>query len=204
MLTLTSTSPPSPHNELQHKLLPAALSLFSKCDPDSQILKNLKHLSLLQHNHPVWFTFSWRLVGSVRTRSRTSTSCHQTGRTRLHRLPELRTRVRTLCTGFGVHQERHKEPFWCTLLAPEAFIVPATVCTALHWIDVTLSLSPRTEISVTPVNHMESPYSHQRRHETAEIVQPWNVRKLVLKVTNPRSASSVHCIILSLSYILSD
>ena len=127
-----------------------------------------------------------------------------TGRTRLHRLPELRTRVRTLCTGFGVHQERHKEPFWCTLLAPEAFIVPATVCTALHWIDVTLSLSPRTEISVTPVNHMESPYSHQRRHETAEIVQPWNVRKLVLKVTNPGSASSVHCSILSLSYILSD
>ena len=130
----------------------------------TQILKNLKHLSLLQHNllPPCMVSYSaggwWWCTHQVQD---VCELAPDTGRTRLHRLPELRTRVRTLCTGFGVHQEPHKEPFWCTLLAPEAFIVPATVCTALHWIDVTLSLSSYGNICNTSKPHGESIFSSE-------------------------------------------
>ena len=162
------------------------------------------HCSSTISFHPVWFHIQLVAGGGVRTRSRTSASWHQTqvelGYTGcrssapgsvLSALASEYTRSLTK-NPFGAHFLHQR-----LLLYQQPFAQP---CTGLMW----RSLSPRTEISVTPVNHMESPYSHQRRHETAEIVQPWNVRKLVLKVTNPGSASSVHCSILSLSYILSD
>ena len=96
----------------------------------TQILKKQLNTSeswVSLHNlPPLYVSRSAGWFGGVRTRPKTSTS----SRTICTRQVELSYTghcrsfapgIRTLCTAFGVHQEPHKEPFWCTPLAPEAF-----------------------------------------------------------------------------------